>query len=67
MKVTGYDNEGHGAPVAGAIVRLGQRLRRRPTARRRATLIAPAGRGSYALTASRRGLVPAFPETIVVR
>lgn len=66
VKVTGYDNEGHGAPVAGAIVRLGSDFAS-TNGSGRATLIAPGGRGSYALTASRRGLVPAFPETIVVR
>ena len=66
VKVTGYDNEGRGTPIAGAIVKLGTDFAS-TNAAGRAALIAPGRRGSYALTASRRGLVPAFPETIVVR
>jgi len=66
VSVRGYDNEGRGVPVAGAIVRLGSDFAS-TNGSGRATLIAPGGRGSYALTASRRGLVPAFPETISVR
>jgi hypothetical protein len=66
VTVRGYDNEGRGAAIAGAIVRLGSDF---ATTNRsgRATLIAPGRRGSYSLSASRRGLVPAFPETIAVR
>ena len=33
----------------------------------RATLVAPSAPGRYPLSAARRGLVPSFPETIVVR
>jgi hypothetical protein len=66
VSVTGYDNEGHRAPVAGAIVTLGLDFAS-TNASGRAALIAPSSPGSYALRASRRGLVSSFPETIVVR
>ena len=66
VSVTGYDNEGHRAPVAGAIVTLGSDFAS-TNASGRAALIAPSSPGSYALSASRRGLVSSFPETIVVR
>jgi hypothetical protein len=65
VKVTGYDNLGRGAPIAGAIVTLGTDFAS-TNARGRATLIAPAP-GRYAVAATRPGLVPSFPETIVVR
>lgn len=65
VKVTGYDNLGRGTPIAGAIVTLGTDFAS-TNARGRATLIAPAP-GRYALAATRPGLVPSFPETIVVR
>jgi len=65
-RVTGYENEGRGAPVAGAVVRLGSDFA--TTGRSgRASLIVPSSPGRYQLTAAGRGLVPAFPETIVVR
>jgi hypothetical protein len=66
VTVTGYDNEGRGAPVVGAIAALGS-----DTASTGAggsvALIAPGRPGRYALSATRTGLVPSFPETIVVR
>jgi hypothetical protein len=65
VTVTGYDNLGRGAPIAGAIVTLGTDFAS-TNAAGRATLIAPAP-GRYALAATRPGLVPSFPETIVVR
>jgi hypothetical protein len=66
VTVSGYDNEGRGAPIAGAIATLGTDFAS-TGAGGRATLIAPAVPGRYALSATRRGLVPSFPETIVVR
>jgi hypothetical protein len=66
VTVYGYDNEGHGVPVAGAIVTLGEDFAS-TAANGRATLIAPTTHGSYQVSATRRGLVPSFPETIVVR
>jgi hypothetical protein len=65
-RVTGFDNEGRGAPVAGAVVRLGSDFAT-TSATGRASLIVPATAGRYTLSAVRNGLVPAFPETIVVR
>lgn len=65
VKVTGYDNEGRGAAIAGAIVTLGSDFASTGTGGR-ATLVAPAAPGRYQLSASRSGLVPSFPETIVV-
>jgi hypothetical protein len=66
VTVEGFDNEGRGVPVAGAIVTLGSDFAS-TAAGGRATLIAPSTRGSYQVSASRSGLVPSFPETIVVR
>jgi hypothetical protein len=66
VKVTGYDNEGHGAPVAGAIVTLGSDFAS-TAGSGRASLIAPSTAGRYTLSATRRGLVPAFPQTVQVR
>jgi hypothetical protein len=65
-RVTGFDNEGRGAPVAGAVVRLGSDFAT-TSATGRASLIVPSAAGRYTLSAVRDGLVPAFPETIVVR
>jgi hypothetical protein len=64
--VSGYDNEGRGAPIAGAIVTLGSDFASTDV-RGRARLIAPPAPGRYVLASSRHGLVPSFPETIVVR
>jgi hypothetical protein len=66
VQVSGYDNEGHGVPVRGAIVTLGSDFASTNSAGR-AMLLAPSGAGHYSLSAKRGGLVPAFPETIVVR
>lgn len=66
VRVTGYDNEGRGRPVAGAIVTLGTDFAS-TDASGRATLITPSAAGRYALVATRRGLVESFPETIAVR
>jgi hypothetical protein len=66
VTVRGRDNEGHARPVAGAIVTLGADFASTDSSGR-ATLLAPAAPGRYQLTATRRGLVPAFPGTIVVR
>jgi len=65
VAVTGYENEGRGAPVGGAIVTLGPDSAS-TGADGRARLIAPSTPGRYALGATRRGLVPSFPQTIVV-
>ncbi|MHB8240873.1 MAG: hypothetical protein ACYDHN_02675 [Solirubrobacteraceae bacterium] len=66
VAVTGRDNDGHAALVAGAIVRLDTDFAS-TGAGGRATLYAPSTPGRYLLSATRRGLVPSFPETIVVR
>jgi hypothetical protein len=64
--VSGRDNEGRRAAVPGAIVTLGSDFAS-TAGSGRATLYAPSAPGRYALSATRRGLVPSFPETIVVR
>jgi hypothetical protein len=66
VTVTGYDNEGRGTPVAGAIVTLGADFASTGSGGR-ATLIAPLAPGRYRVSVVRVGLVPSFPETIVVR
>jgi len=66
VRVTGFDNEGRGAAVAGAVVKLGTDFVT-TGASGRASLIVPSSPGRYVLSATRRGLVPAFPETIVVK
>jgi hypothetical protein len=66
VTVSGYDNEGRGAPIVGAIAALGSDFAS-TGAGGNAALIAPGAPGKYALSASRPGLVPSFPETIVVR
>jgi hypothetical protein len=66
VTVTGYDNEGHGTPAIGAVATLGSDFASTGS-RGEATLIAPSTPGTYSLNATRPGLVPSFPETIVVR
>jgi hypothetical protein len=66
VTVTGYDNEGRGTPAVGAVATLGSDFAS-TGAGGEATLIAPSTPGRYSLNASRPGLVPSFPETIVVR
>jgi hypothetical protein len=65
VAVTGYDSEGRGVPIAGAIVTLGSDFASTGTGGR-ATLLAPRAPGRYQLSASRSGLVSSFPQTIVV-
>jgi hypothetical protein len=66
VTVTGQDNEGRAVPIAGATVTLGSHVAS-TDARGRATLAVPSAAGGYWLSASRRGLVPAFPGWIVAR
>lgn len=66
VRVMGYDNEGRGIPMSGAVVALG-RSSARTGVSGRAALIAPSTGGPYRLTAARPGSVPAFPETVLVR
>jgi hypothetical protein len=66
VTITGYDNEGRGTPAVGAVATLGSDFASTDS-RGGATLIAPSTPGRYPLNASRPGLVPSFPETIVVR
>jgi hypothetical protein len=66
VTISGYDNEGRGAPAVGAVATLGSDFASAGP-HGEATLIAPARPGRYSLSASRPGLVPSFPETIVVR
>lgn len=66
VRVTGYENEGHGAPVAGAVVTLGADFATTGSGGT-ATLIAPSSSGRYQLSARRSGLVPSFPATVQVR
>jgi len=66
VTVTGYDNEGRAAPVAGAIVTLGTDFAQTSTVGQ-ASLLVPSVSGSYAVSARKSGLVGSFPETIVVR
>jgi hypothetical protein len=66
VSVYGADNEGRLSYAPGASVSLGSRVVS-AGAYGHATVLAPASPGRYALSATRRGLVPAFPATIVVR
>ena len=66
VSVSGQDNEGRGAIVKGAIVTLGSDFAS-TASNGHATLFAPSKPGSYKLSATRQGMAPAFPETIVVR
>jgi hypothetical protein len=66
VTISGYDNEGRGAPAVGAVATIGSDFASTGP-HGEATLIAPSTPGRYALSASRPGLVPSFPETIVVR
>ena len=61
--VRGYDEQGRGKAIAGATVRLGGATAT-TGADGAATLDAPAGR--HRLSASKAGLVPAFPQTVRV-
>lgn len=66
VRVTGYDNYGRGAPMAGARVTLGGASATTGGAGV-VTLRTPSRAGTYALAASRPGSVPAFPQTVTVR
>ena len=66
VKVLGYDDAGHAVRVAGATARLGGSTAVTGgdgTAR----LVAPANKGRVRLSATRSGMVPAFPSEVVVR
>lgn len=65
VTVRGYDDQGRGVAVRGATVRLG-----RATATTGAdgrAVLRPSGSGRTRLTATRPGLVPAFPRTVAIR
>jgi hypothetical protein len=64
--VYAYNNEGRGAPVRGATVSLAGR-RAVTAGNGHAKITAPARAGRYRLTATRAGMVPAFPVTVTVR
>ncbi len=66
VRVYGYDNYGRAQAVTGAIVALGTDFAS-TGAGGTASVIAPTAPGRYEVMASRAGLVPAFPQTIVVR
>ncbi|HEV7584458.1 MAG TPA: hypothetical protein VGO14_01635 [Solirubrobacteraceae bacterium] len=66
VTISAYDNEGHGAPAVGAVATLGSDFASAGP-HGQAMLIAPTSPGRYSLSAGRPGLVPSFPETIVVR
>jgi len=66
VAVNGRDNNGRASAVTGAIVSLDSDFAS-TGAGGRATLYAPSTPERYLLSATRRGLVPSFPETIVVR
>jgi hypothetical protein len=66
VTVTGYDNEGRGAPVGGAIVTLGTDFAS-TSSTGGASLVVPTVPGNYVVSAGKGGLVEAFPQTIVVR
>jgi hypothetical protein len=66
VTVTGNDNEGRGAPIAGALVRVGSATGVTGTGGG-VTVRAPASHGRYEVLASRGGLVPAFPGMVAVR
>lgn len=65
VRVLGRDNEGRAVPVAGAIVTLASDFAS-TGADGRATLVAPTSSGRFQLSASRRGLVPSFPQAVAV-
>lgn len=64
VTVRGYDNEGHGQPVAGARVTLGP-VSAQTGAHGRATLTLPPA-GSYVVQATANGKVPSFPVALTV-
>ena len=65
VSVRGYDDNGAGVPVAGALVRLGA-AQALTGADGVATVTAPAARGAVRATAERDGMVRSFPAGVVV-
>jgi hypothetical protein len=66
VRVTGYDNYGRGRAMSGARVRLAGGTAVTGVSGV-VTLRAPSRAGSYTLSASRPGSVPAFPVRVAVR
>jgi hypothetical protein len=65
VSVRGYDDNGHGVPVTGALVRLGA-AQALTGADGVATVVAPAAPGILRATAEHAGMVRSFPERVVV-
>jgi hypothetical protein len=65
VSVRGYDDNGRGVPVAGALVRMGE-AQALTGADGVATVIAPATPGTRRLTAERDGMVRSFPRRVAV-
>ena len=65
VRVRGYDDNGRGVPVAGALVRLGA-ARALTGADGVATVSAPAAPGAVRASAERDGMVRSFPARVVV-
>ena len=65
VTVRGYDDQGHGVPVAGATVRLGPATGL-TAADGSATLTVPPASGTLRLNAERAGMVRAFPREVAV-
>jgi hypothetical protein len=63
VRVRGYDDNGHGIAVEGAVVSLGP-ARGVTGADGYATLVAPQTAGTKGLNATRVGMVPAFPRKV---
>jgi hypothetical protein len=66
VTVRGYDDNGRGVPVAGALVRLGD-TQALTGADGVASVTAPARTGAVRLTAERAGLVRSFPVRVIAR
>jgi hypothetical protein len=64
VTVRGYDDNGHGAPVAGATVRLGSAVA--TTDASGVAQVTAAATGSARLTAERAGMVRSWPRTVRV-
>jgi hypothetical protein len=68
--VRGYDNAGHWTPVAGATVAIGPPASPFTTssAADGGATLAPGGRpGRFGVTASKTGMIDAFPVTVTVK
>jgi hypothetical protein len=66
LRVTGYDNEGHGVPMSRARVTLGSSSAV-TGASGAVTFKAPSATGFYGVRATRAGSVPSFPQLLQVR